>query len=922
MDLRELMLVFALSTIACAADEVMVIENFDYPNADAARALWTQREGLPPAGVEAEGKTGAALRIECPFAKVDLDRNYVDRNVKLDLSSESEISVDLFVSNAKAVRSFSLYFRSGAGWYGQSMRLKPGWNSFSMSKGNFNAEDQPTGWHEIDGIRLSPWRGQPVDGFCLVDNLCAQSHDIVVVTGTAAIAKGSAEAKGIKGYAEAMVALLQEGGLSVGSVGDFDVERGALKKAKVALFPYNPVFTDPEVEAMKQFVQAGGKLVVFYTLHGEVAKLLGIRRTDWLKEKQPGEFAEIRFDAADVRGLPPGIQQRSWNITVAEPAGENAQIIGRWFDLEGSDVGRAAVLMSDTGVFMSHILLGGDHARKRQMLLAWLGRYRPEVWSSATSAAIAAAGAPGPMASFQELEQFVQARASRFPKGQAAQDALGQARRLLSRARVLADGDPVKAIETAGQAGQAAGRAYRLCHAPRTCEFRAVWNHSGTGAFDGDWERSMKNLADAGFNAVVPNMWWAGVAHYKSDYLPLSKTYEQYGDQIAACVAAAKKYGIQVHPWKVNWNLSNAPKDFVDKMRSEARTMVDVKGNPTKWLCPSHPKNFDLELKTMVEVAQKYDVDGVHFDYIRYSNGQVCYCDGCRQRFEKKLGRRVENWPDDAYKGELRDAYRDFRCEQITRLVKATAEQVHAIKPYCKISAAVFSSYPGCRDSVGQDWVEWVRQGYLDFVCPMDYIREDHAFAQRVSTQMTQIAGRIPFYPGIGVALRYTKTAEEAIHQLELARDAGADGFIIFNYSLALAQDCVPGLGEGILSEPAIQPHNAPRVVFDLPGKQVEETHLLAVDGPQLRAKATVQSLGQHRKKATGVQARLQLEDTVGRVLKAYGPLAAVGSAVEADVSRRQGKLRLAVAGELVFDDGSKQRFVARSYPFQFVDAE
>ena len=708
----------------------------------------------------------------------------------------------------------------------------------------------------------------------------------------------------------------------MGSVGDFDVERGALKKAKVALFPYNPVLTDLEVEAMKQFVESGGKLVLFYSLHGEVAKLLGIRGTGWVKQKQPGDFAEIRFDAADVRGLPSSVRQRSWNITVAEPVGENARVIGRWFDLEGNDVGQPAVLMSDTGVFMCHVLLAQDAILKRQMLLAWLGRYVPEVWATATSAAIARAGAPGPLASFEELEQFVKEQASRFPKGQAARDAFAEAQRLLARAKALADDDPVKAMETAGQADQAAGRAYRLCHAPRTCEFRAVWNHSGTGAFDGDWERSMKNLADAGFNAVVPNMWWAGVAHYKSDYLPLSKTYEKHGDQIAACVAAAKKYGVEVHPWKVNWNLSHAPEDFVDKMRSEGRTMVDVGGKPTTWLCPSHPKNFDLELKTMVEVAQKYDVDGVHFDYIRYGHSRVCYCDGCRQRFEKTLGRRVENWPDDAYKGELREAYRDFRCEQITRLVKATAEQVRKIKPYCKISAAVFNSYPSCRDSVGQDWVEWVRQGYLDFVCPMNYIREDHAFAQRVSTQMTQIAGRIPFYSGIGVTLRYTKTAEEAIGQLELARDAGADGFIIFNYSLSLAQDCVPGLGEAILSEPAIQPHNAPRVVFDLPGKQVKETHFLAVDGPQLRAKATVQSLGDHRKKATGVQARLQLEDTAGRVLEAYGSVAAVGSTVAADVSRRDGKLRLAVAGEIVFRDGSKQRFVSRSYPFQFADAE
>ncbi len=71
-------------------------------------------------------------------------------------------------------------------------------------------------------------------------------------------------------------------------------------------------------------------------------------------------------------------------------------------------------------------------------------------------------------------------------------------------------------------------------------EFRAVWNHSGTGAFPGDWERSAKLLEENGFNAVLPNMLWGGSAHYASDILPRSETFKKYGDQIEQCCAAAK----------------------------------------------------------------------------------------------------------------------------------------------------------------------------------------------------------------------------------------------------------------------------------------------------------------------------------------------------------------------------------------------
>jgi hypothetical protein len=38
-----------------------------------------------------------------------------------------------------------------------------------------------------------------------------------------------------------------------------------------------------------------------------------------------------------------------------------------------------------------------------------------------------------------------------------------------------------------------------------------MWNHSGTGAYPGDWMRSAKLLSENGFNMILPNMLWPGV---------------------------------------------------------------------------------------------------------------------------------------------------------------------------------------------------------------------------------------------------------------------------------------------------------------------------------------------------------------------------------------------------------------------------
>lgn len=42
----------------------------------------------------------------------------------------------------------------------------------------------------------------------------------------------------------------------------------------------------------------------------------------------------------------------------------------------------------------------------------------------------------------------------------------------------------------------------------------------------------------------------------------------------------------------------------------------------------------------MIDCLRRYDSDGLHFDYIRYSNQALCYCAHCQQEFARKYGFR------------------------------------------------------------------------------------------------------------------------------------------------------------------------------------------------------------------------------------------------------------------------------------------
>jgi len=270
-------------------------------------------------------------------------------------------------------------------------------------------------------------------------------------------------------------------------------------------------------------------------------------------------------------------------------------------------------------------------------------------------------------------------------------------------------------------------------------------------------------------------------------------------DTFAACKAACLKYGVRFHVWKVCYNLGGTrpPAEFVAKLKAEGRLQMSYGGKEEKWLCPSHPANQKLESDAFVELAKK-GPHGIHFDYIRYPGRDNCFCDGCRERFEKAYG-AVANWPEDVRKIPARVAeWNEFRRAAITAVVRDVARRVRAEAPGVEISAAVFDNYATCRDGVGQDWVLWCREGLLDFVCPMDYTNATSLFAGIVARQKG-LLGDFPFYPGIGLSSSGADSSgrlRRVVEQIVECRKAGCRGFTVFNFDAA-AEEVLPVLSRG-----------------------------------------------------------------------------------------------------------------------------
>jgi uncharacterized lipoprotein YddW (UPF0748 family) len=182
--------------------------------------------------------------------------------------------------------------------------------------------------------------------------------------------------------------------------------------------------------------------------------------------------------------------------------------------------------------------------------------------------------------------------------------------------------------------------------------------------------------------------------------------------------------------------------------------------------------------------VRDYDVDGIQYDFIRYNSDNTCYCPHCRALFEEHIGHAVENWPEDVREdGPLEDEFLNIRAGYVTQTVRETTAEIRAIKPDVVITAAVQSQDPLRRKREGgQDWLLWAQEGYVDALCPMNYIPNIKKYEETTAMIMEKVDGAVPVYMGVG--LRSSRDVmdypEELAAKLNVVRKYDCNGFAMF----------------------------------------------------------------------------------------------------------------------------------------------
>lgn len=748
--------------------------------------------------------------------------------------------------------------------------------------------------------------------------------DVALVKSTLSLQQHPAA--GIDTYHEAVKRGLDQNAVDYDIVTDEQIIEGALSAYDLAIFPFILDTTPEHTQAILDYVAAGGNLMWFYTVPPALEDTLGIAEATYRRNEYAGQLHTMDFLDAAPPGFPEEVRQESMSARVATELTDDARIIADWLDSEGNSTGTPAVILTDHSVYVAHVLWpNADTAAQHHLLLATIGHFVPGTWEQVVNNAIEGALLD---AGFDGMDVFV----NDMRGGPQSEPLSQQARELADQAReALANESYAEALARAQQVHSVIQRAAASRFPSRPCEMRGAWMSFPRD--DIDWDAVMTELQAANFNAVFPNMCSPGAAAYPSDVLP--QITER--DHLSECIEAAHAHGIEVHPWRANWQVIRAAEGVIDRFYEEGRFVVAVEQAmgekeldqryvwSRRWLDPSDERNRRLEIDAMEEMARNFDVDGIHYDFMRYPSSRYCYCERCREEFEEWADLTVEDWPADCWEGgEHLAKYRDWRRHLQTSLVAEMRTRLAAIDPDLQISLAARASVTGAVESDAQDWITWSREGYLDFLCPMNYTGDVEVFRRKLQPQMELVGGTIPVYAGIGVAPTRSSSPINLSRQIALARELGADGFLIFALS-DFSRQMIEGIKDGVTATPVDRmPHHlqSASAFFEYPPVVPGAPERTYAPGTAVEISVRVSAFGANVQQLTAQPLVMPARGGEPEALSQYHVTEAVTSEFTITLPPVPGRHSLIVRGEVVYDDGHEEPFYLRSQPLTVLDDE
>lgn len=205
-------------------------------------------------------------------------------------------------------------------------------------------------------------------------------------------------------------------------------------------------------------------------------------------------------------------------------------------------------------------------------------------------------------------------------------------------------------------------------------------------------------------------------------------------DPLQMCIDECHRRGMECHAWIVTIPVGKWNGTGCKQLRQKYPTLIKKIGDEG-YMNPEMPQTGDYLANFCAEVTRKYDVDGIHLDYIRYP----------------------ETWKIKV----TRQQGRQYITDIVTKINRA----VKSLKPWIKLSCSPIGKYDdlsryrssgwNANTTVCQDAQGWLRDGLMDALFPMMYFQGNNFYPFAIDW-LEHSYGRI-VAPGLAVYMMHPR---------------------------------------------------------------------------------------------------------------------------------------------------------------------
>lgn len=260
----------------------------------------------------------------------------------------------------------------------------------------------------------------------------------------------------------------------------------------------------------------------------------------------------------------------------------------------------------------------------------------------------------------------------------------------------------------------------------------------------------LDKLKEANINTVLFQTRIRGTVIYPSDIEPWDGCCSGIPgkspgyDPLEFAVEECHKRGMEIHAWVVTIPVGKWNGLGCRTLRSKHAGLVSKSG-AEGFINPASSTAAPYIANICKEITEKYDIDGIHLDYIRYP----------------------ETWKHDMIKNNAR--------ANITKIVRTVHQRIKEIKPWVKLSCSPIGKYDdlcryssrgwnaytkGCQDAQG-----WLKLGLMDQLYPMMYFRGNQFYPFAMDWKENSCGRTI--VPGLGIYFLSKDQADWPVEEIQ-----------------------------------------------------------------------------------------------------------------------------------------------------------